>query len=171
MKIKATEHQYQEVLGQINALAKQGRFARALAKMLDSSSQKLRAEYGLDANHSWYVIGDLYSKMNDFSRALLAFRRALRSWPEDVQSLWAIGDCYSALEQHKFAERYYRRALDITPKNKELIYNIANSLFDQKRYEDAISMYKRVGSGSVRLSASAFKNMKLALQRLRASNS
>ena len=170
MKTEIAEHQYQKALSRISAMTKQGKYARAVAQMLDVSSQKLHAEYKFDPNHSWYVIGDLYSKRNDFENALLAFRRALRSWTRDSQSLWAIGDCYSALEQHKFAERYYRRALEITPKNKELIYNLANSLFDQQRYEDAISMYKSLGRCSANLRASASKNMKLALQRLKAAN-
>lgn len=114
--------------------------------MLVENSFKLRPPYKIDTNQSWYTIGDIYYQMANFRDAIKAFRRALRSDPNDMQACMAIGNSYSDLGRASMAEKYFRKALLIDDQYRPVKFNLANSLFDQKRFDEAIEYYREVST-------------------------
>jgi tetratricopeptide (TPR) repeat protein len=165
MNALGREQKYQLAFDEVRVMVKRKRYSAAVRKILDVESQRLRTEFRFDANHSWYFVGDLYTKMDDHKAAIPAFRRALRNWPMDVDALWAIGDCYTSLGSPRFSERYYRRAYALRKGSAELIYNLANTLLDQNRFDEAILMYRKIRKGSIKLHELAQKNLAIALTR------
>lgn len=133
-------------------------YPEALKILLDNG--RLREIFSFDKNHAWYLVGDIYFKQGRFRNALNAFYKALHEYSSDADSCWAIADCYSQIGIYKIAEKYYRKSLFIR-KRKEVIYDLANSIYDQKRYPEAAKLYKQLlGSGS--LGIKARKNLYLA---------
>lgn len=88
---------------------------------------------------SLYRAGDLRSARRMFALALVHA-------PHDADTLWALGSCASELGKPRLAERYFRRARVRSEwkRRGDILYNIANSLFDQRRFQAALQLYVRV---------------------------
>lgn len=58
----------------------------------------------------------------------------------------ALGNCEDALNKPKAAESCFRRALAYCEdKNRNAIrFNLANSLLDQERHDEAIELYEQI---------------------------
>ena len=97
-----------------------------------------------------YRRGDTHYRARRYRAALQEFTLALTLWPEDSETWWAIGNCHTELGRPRLAERAFRRALKTAEaKNRDaLIYNLANSLFDQRRFASAARLFQRVSSRS-----------------------
>jgi len=117
-------------------------------------------------NHAAYVKGDALWKQGRFKEAAHFFQIAVEEWPEDYQALWALGNCYTVLKKPREAEDAFRRALDASSgaNRYELVFNLANTLFDQKRFEEAKALYAEIPSGHS-LSQKAMRNAALAKSR------
>jgi len=119
-----------------------------------------------DANHAAYLKGDALWKKGHFKEAALCFLAAVAEWPEDYQSFWALGNCYSELKKPRKAEQSFRQAIALCSNADKpaLLFNLANVLFDQKRYASAIALYSQIPS-SHPLSRKAERNAFLAENR------
>ena len=119
-----------------------------------------------DPNYAAYVKGDALWKKGRFKEAAQLFLIAVEEWPEDFQAWWALGNCYSELKKPRKAEDAFRKALDAcsSAHRYELVFNLANALFDQKRFAEAVSLYTEIPSGHC-LSQKAKKNVALAKNR------
>lgn len=148
----------------IYALRRRRRFSAALRQLVDVESLRLRLPFRREANHAWYCAGDVAYLLGQIPFAISAFRRALRSRPDDVQALWAMGNCYSDLGRARMAERCFRRALALSgDSDLRLLFNLANALLDQGKYGLALNMYREVKRRSTGpLRAAAKKNSELA---------
>jgi len=162
-----TKKSYEESLRLVYGQMKAGYLKQALSQMIEKESGRLKGVFRCDGNHSWYVVGDCYVKLGQREDAISAFRRSLRGWSDDPQAIWALGNCYSEVGKHWLAERYFRRALSLLPENQSIRFNLANALFDQGKFNAAISEYLVVEQNSRELSAGAQKNIQLAKNRLR----
>jgi len=152
----------------INALVRTGKHGTALRRMLDLERFRLRGEYRSDANHAWYVIGDLFSTKRRPDLAVAAFRKSVRSRPRDAEALWALGNAYSELARPALAERYLRAALRNARGNAAQIrYNLGNALYDQKKYSAAVAIYKSIRPRDGRAFRLAQRNIQHARARLR----
>jgi tetratricopeptide (TPR) repeat protein len=160
---------YKAGLKEVTIYVRRKAYQNAIDRIVIEHGWRLKAEFRFNSNHSWYMVGDMYEKLGRLDSAISAFRRALRSWPENADAFWAIADCYSAKQRYKFAERFYRRALDLNADSDELIFNLGNALLDQNRFHEAIKMYKRVSKKSPSISAKAKTNTDLAVIRLQGS--
>ena len=128
----------------IHALLAKGQTSRALSRLLDRTSGKLRDAFAWDANHAWYCVGGAEFRRGNYQDAVQAFRKAFRADSSDVVCLIAIGNCYDAQHKPKLAERVWREALGLEPKGRNratVVCNLGNALFDQKRYEEAAQCY------------------------------
>jgi tetratricopeptide (TPR) repeat protein len=161
-KIEQINTSYEKALQEVLSLTKAKCYRQAVEKIYDTRLRRLKTIFKTDINHSWYVLGDIYLRFGEYENALQAFKRALRNWPDDAQAMWAIADCYSAMNKLKLAERYYRHARGGDAATSELTYNIANSLFDQGRYKEAIIEYKAIGRVPDKLRSLVSRNLKLA---------
>jgi tetratricopeptide (TPR) repeat protein len=61
---------------------------------------------------------------------------------------WALGNCFTELKKPRKAEQSFRQAIALcTNADKTaLLFNLANVLFDQKRYASAIALYSQTPS-------------------------
>ena len=114
-----------------------------------------------------YTEADTLYKARRYAAALAGFRRALSLAPGDVDTLWAIADCYNEQKRPRLAERYYRSAIKRAPVKQRptLYFNLANTLLDQKRFKEAVQVYRQAPAKMAR------KNLSLARQRLLTSRS
>jgi tetratricopeptide (TPR) repeat protein len=155
--------QHEDPFALIYALRRGRQFRRALGKLVDLTARRLNPAYRWDANHAWYCVGDLAFQLKEVALARDAFRRALRSRPDDVEALWALGNCYTELLRPRLAERCFRRALALDKDSLSLRYNLANALYDQKQYQLAMREFRKVGkTARGKLRAMARRNELLA---------
>lgn len=155
--------EYKKVYDQISLK----QYDEALNILFDAKANQLRKQFRQDVNHSWYVLGDIFYKKQNHIEAIKCFKKALNTRFDDAQALWAIADAYSELAKPKLAERYYRKATQYAKENEDLMnltYNLGNALFDQKRYDEAISCYEKIDGSVPDLYALAQKNIKLFVQ-------
>ncbi len=63
---------------------------------------------------------------------------------KDSQTWMALGNCHDELNKPKAAEECFRRALQYcSGKDRDgICFNLANSLLDQERFEDAMELYE-----------------------------
>ena len=139
----------------------------ALNILFDVKTNRLRKQFKQNVNHSWYIVGDIFFKKESYFDAINFLKKSLNTRPDDVQALWAIADTYSELAKPKLSERYYRKAIQYAKKNEDLMnltYNLGNALFDQKRYEEAISCYEKIDNSMPDIYKLAQKNIELFTQ-------
>jgi len=119
-----------------------------------------------DPNHAAYVKGDALWKQGRFKEAAHFFLIAVEEWPDDYQALWALGNCYTELKKPRKAEDVFRRAIEAcgSSDRHELVFNLANALFDQKRFAEAMALYSEIPLGHS-LSQKAKRNATLAKNR------
>lgn len=147
---------------------KLGKLNQALKLLVNDQTNGLRSPFKAFANHSWYIVGDVFFLKKDYKKAIKAFKKALRTEAEDYQALWAVANCYSYLKKPVFAERYLRKAIQLAPKEKResLRYDLGNALFDQQNYEGAIHFYRSISKRDHVLSKMAKKNIAVAGKQL-----
>jgi tetratricopeptide (TPR) repeat protein len=152
----------------IHTLLRQGKLSTAFDLLLDVNTQQINGAFRFDRNHAWYCVGDILYRQSLFDEAKNAFKKSIRTRPDDEQGLMAIGDCYDELNKPKLAERYYRRALSVPAADNKggrrfaIILNLANALFDQGRMTEAIKFYKKLADAPVLIKRKAKKNLALA---------
>jgi tetratricopeptide (TPR) repeat protein len=151
----------------IHVLLSKGKPRQALNRLLDPSSAKLRQMYAFDKNHAWYCVGNAEFNQCNYQEAVIAYRKAYRAEHGDINCLIAIGNCYDAQWRPKLAERVLRQALLLEPKGVSkatVICNLANALFDQKKYIDAAKMYELITSRKDVIGLKAKTNRKRAIE-------
>jgi tetratricopeptide (TPR) repeat protein len=141
MQIEKDEYSY------IYELVKDKQYDKAISILVDLNTNQLRKRFRADVNHSWYCVGKIFSNKQNYSDAVKAFKKSLKTRVDDVQALWLIADSYSELKKPKLAERYYRKAIMYAQNHKDIMaitYNLGNALFDQKRFDEAIACYEKI---------------------------
>jgi tetratricopeptide (TPR) repeat protein len=121
---------------------------------LDPSAAKLHAESGrlyekrhafrpateewekataLDAKDAegWYHLGLSWMGMNDETRALAAYRRAVELAPRSATYQTALAGALRLKRQYAEAERHCRRALELAPKDPDAQFGLAKLLWDR----------------------------------------
>jgi len=118
----------------------------------------------VDLNHAAYGRGCVHYKATNYYLAADEFVESLDYWPEDPQAWMALGNCYDEIGKPRKAEYCYRRSVELSPENDKpkVQYNLANSIFDQERLEEAISLYRMIPEGDP-VSDRAQKNLMLAI--------
>ena len=117
-----------------------------------------------DLNHAAYRRGCDHFNATNFYMAAGEFVEALEYWPEDPQAWMALGNCFDEVGKPKKAEYCYRRSVELSPENDRpnVQYNLANSVFDQDRFDEAISLYRMIPE-SHPVGDRAQRNLMLAL--------
>ena len=131
-----------------------------MIELTDKSGHSERS----DLNHAAYGRGCEHYKATNYYMAANEFVEALEYWPEDPQAWMALGNCFDEIGKTKKAEYCYRRSVEFSPENDKpkVRYNLANSIFDQDRFDEAISLYRMIPEGHY-VSNSAQKNLMLAI--------
>lgn len=119
----------------------------------------LAVDYRQDLNHAWYLVGEAYYGLEEFSSALTSFQESFNSDQYDYMALMAQANCLSNMGGTTAAELLLRKAIDITGGTSQLYYNLGNALFDQRRYLDSIAKYEKVSDTYADLYAWAQDNI------------
>lgn len=150
-----------DIFDDIHRLLKKAEYEKALGELLASDGGKINSPYDQDLNHAWYTVGDAFYKLEQFEDAIAAFRKALENWPEDKEAALALSNSYSENKMPKEAELALKSFLEKNPANETLIYNLANALFDQEKWDEAIPLYTSI-KRDTELYGLAQKNLKMA---------
>lgn len=103
------------------------------------------AKFDKNYYDSFSKAGFLYwSKLGNYFRAILEFRKYLRYSPYNSSILQDIGFSYDHLKNRIYSIYFYRKTLLIDPYYPEAVGNLANAYFDMHNYELAKIMYLRI---------------------------
>lgn len=150
----------------IEKILKSPKYIEVLNILLNLNRTRVVVPYNSDLNHAWYLAGIVYFKQKNYIDALRAFKKSYHHYKNDIAAVRAIGNCYSELGNPKTAKYYFIKAINIGgDKYKDidvLIYNLGNAYFDMKKYDLAISEYKKVNKNDEETFDLAQKNIKHA---------
>ena len=134
-----------------------------LLKMIEITDKSAHSDSD-DQNHAAYGRGCKQYKVTNYYMAIAEFVAALEYWPEDPQAWMALGNCFDEIDKPKKAEYCYRRSVELSPENDKpkVRYNLANSIFDQYRYDEAIVLYRMIPEDDP-VREQAQKNLQLAI--------
>lgn len=144
------------------------KWSSALRMLLDVHTGALSENFLDDKNHAWYCIGDIYFRQEKYALAKQSFKKSVSYRCSDDEALMAIGNCYDALKRPRLAERYFRKALSVSLSAKsraKATFNLANSLLDQARFDEAITLFEQLIKDHVSIRSSAKKNLMFAQSR------
>lgn len=149
------------IFEEVHQFSREGRCQDIIDTLLSENGTTIKSPYDIDLNHAWYLVGDAYYRQGKFQFAISAFKRAIEDWPEDKEAILALSNSYSESSLPEKSEQTLRDGLKKWPNNEQYIYNLANALFDQRKYQEAISLYKSLGDKS-EFAVQAKINVKLA---------
>jgi tetratricopeptide (TPR) repeat protein len=153
-----------DVFAGVEKLLKEGRNEQALAGLSDPRSGRIKRPFHVDVVRAWLLVGDAWYRLGRFRKAQAAFRNALRRRRDHIDALIAMAACYDELRKPQLAERYLRRALLFDGTRADALYRLGNALFDQARYFEAASAYRRVPAHASETVRRARRNYQMALK-------
>jgi len=110
---------------------------RALAKYADL--KKLAPNYV----QVHFQEGSLYTKLNDWDKAIEDFRKYLDLDPVYAPTYFKMGWCYVQKGEWAKAEEVYQKAIEWNPKLGEAYVNLANVYFMEKKLPEAENYYRK----------------------------
>jgi tetratricopeptide (TPR) repeat protein len=97
--------------------------------------------FGGHTDETLQTLGNLHFLLADFAPARAAFERALEQSPDNA-GLWVcLAATSRCLNDAAHFERCLSRALSLQPGNPDALKLQADSHLDQRRYEDAVTVY------------------------------
>ncbi|WP_198265305.1 type IV pilus biogenesis/stability protein PilW [sulfur-oxidizing endosymbiont of Gigantopelta aegis] len=107
-------------------------------------SESSSGEGGNKASEINTQLGAGYIGNGNYERALIKLNKALEFDANNAQAHNYLGVLYGRLERPDKAESSFNKALRIAPNNSSILNNYAIFLCEQKNYEKARVMFKRV---------------------------
>ncbi|MBH2001579.1 MAG: tetratricopeptide repeat protein [Moraxellaceae bacterium] len=156
---------FKKILNLIN----EQQYEYALDLLYDPKLKRINNGYKHDENHAWYLVADLFYKLGDLEDAKSAFTEAIKIWHEDIDAYIGLSNILNEQKRYKEAIIVLEEILSFS-NDSRLIYNLANNLFDQKLFLDAINQYKKIPEKDRLIYALAVKNMKKAEKQLKFKN-
>ncbi|MFP4679263.1 MAG: tetratricopeptide repeat protein [Chitinispirillaceae bacterium] len=161
---KEAEHQFQQFLNRFPAhpFAPKALFLKALCYQergdYKVSEQLLRKFIREHRTHEWVgrayeKLGDSYADLDQMKKAVDAYTQALAKKPssaDEVMIQFKLGNAYSSVGNDTRAIASFRNAIKTGEKNKLYVrvpdsyYKVADILYQQKKYKDALKNYKHV---------------------------
>ena len=116
-------------------------------------------------------IGNLYASIEEYEEAAGFFRRCHYALKDNKQVIEALCFCLNKIGNNYFKERNFNlatsafeEALSYSERNSSYLFNLANSLFHEEKYEDAIDIYQK--SIKIKPNADCYNNLGNAFQRI-----
>jgi len=93
-----------------------------------------------DANH-FFDLGNMYVEQQNYSEALLSFKKSVELKPSYVGALINVGNCYYMLQDYDNAIATFEEVLDLNPNNKMAFRNLSHLYglmgnYDLQQYYD-----------------------------------
>ena len=93
------------------------------------------------ALHRWYIA--IYSRMEEYDKAISDFTRALEINPKDEAAYYNRGIAYVGKGQYYQAIADYSKAIEINPKLDKAYYHRGNAYVEKAEYDRAIRDYDK----------------------------
>jgi tetratricopeptide (TPR) repeat protein len=126
---------------EVHDLIHEQELSTALGKLISRKSGRLRDPFSAYPNHAWYLVGDVYLKLKNFSLAANAFKKSIYHRSEDSDAVLALGFCYSENNQPRKAKNVLAKGNSLFPRDVRIKYNLANAYFDLNDFEAASKLY------------------------------
>lgn len=94
--------------------------------------------------YTWLRIGKCYMKMENSTRALSAFQKALHEYPELDQVWYEIALVHEKLRNYEEALYFIKRAFDIDPMNTKYCKQLAHLNIQYGEFEEAEENYQKL---------------------------
>ncbi|MCL2154430.1 MAG: hypothetical protein FWH53_02065 [Leptospirales bacterium] len=95
---------------------------------------------------TFYNIGSLYYKKNDFKNAILALEKSKNLNNKFYMTFMLTGLCYGRLNNFKAAESNFINVIKNAPKNITALTALAVLYFNQGRVDDSLEILERISS-------------------------
>jgi len=116
-------------------------------------------------------IGNLYASIEEYEEAAGFFRRCHYALKDNKQVIEALCFCLNKIGNNYFKERNFNlatsafeEALSYSERNSSYLFNLANSLFHEEKYVEAIDIYQE--SIKLKPNADCYNNLGNAFQRI-----
>lgn len=90
---------------------------------------------------AWENLGQLHFKRSDFAGAAAAFARVVALGGGDAVTYGLLGIAHARLGDHLAAESAFRMAVMMDPDTTDWQLGLAQSLFGQRRFADAVALF------------------------------
>jgi len=90
-----------------------------------------------------FGLGEYYTTMKDYNKALEYYNMALQIFPNDPKALNNVGNTYFRMNNYQQAFEMLNNAIKQFPDNYEGYNNIGSVYFSTGQYEQAINVYKK----------------------------
>jgi tetratricopeptide (TPR) repeat protein len=92
----------------------------------------------------YFYIGFCNDNMGNYSKAIEAYKQAIRINPNDAYTYYFLGSAYYSLSLYKESIEAYKQGTRIEPPNDTIVYyNIGLACDSLSLYKDAIEAYKQ----------------------------
>lgn len=92
---------------------------------------------------SFLNLGNIFTEMGDYERAIAAYRRVLDMNPTNSKALNNLGNLYKRGGEREAALSYFEKSIQADSRNVDAYVNSANVYAQQKQYDKAESLYKK----------------------------
>lgn len=153
-----------------DALLNDARRALAGGRSADAIALFDRAiRQALDVRHAeaLFDIGNLFASGGMAPTAIAAFERALELVPGHAGLLINLGVQLDCVGERDRAERCYREVLSRRPNDIAALANLAQLLFTQEKFADALAVYDRLVAAAPHAPAEIWNNRGVCQRRLR----
>ena len=79
--------------------------------------------------------------LKDYTNVVKLGSNVLTLYPNDIDVIAAVASAHRHLGHYAQASDLWRKSIKVLPKNGQLYYNYANCLSDEKKFEEALTMY------------------------------
>jgi tetratricopeptide (TPR) repeat protein len=130
----------------LSTLASLYQLKKAYGQSIRSLKQGLVIARELDDSRSlgryWENLGSIYRVLNQTSRAIRAYRKAMRFCPEDADIRIKLGEIYLGQNRLEAALHAFKNATRVNPQNANAWINLGHFYHGEKRIPDAIIAYQ-----------------------------
>lgn len=113
-----------------------------------------------EARDAYVRLGIGYMEKGQTERAKRPLRSALELDPSNADAHAALALVFQVEMESKLADEHFRKALSQRPADARLLNNYGTFLFEQKRYEEALSRYQKASEDPLYAERSrVFENM------------
>jgi cytochrome c-type biogenesis protein CcmH/NrfG len=124
-------------------------FTQSIALQKAQNWPKLRdwallwAQTAPQSAEAWSTLGFAYASLKSYSKAIDAYRQAIRINPQDADAWYNLGTAHGYLKRYNEAIDAYRQAIRINPEYASAWHNLGNAYVGLKRYNEAIDAYRQ----------------------------
>lgn len=123
---------------------------------------KKATEGDLDNKEGFYTLGQVSVKLKKYEEAAKAFEQSLRhgaaKLPEHRNKIYfSLANSYFMSKQYNKAERIYAALLRETPNDHRCLYNYGETLYTNKKYEEACKIFDRLVKPPFKLAQATFR--------------